>query len=134
MTAEPIGAEPVLEGEILPTGTGSTVALVHPAGPDPVKGEEGRTVVVGYGEHEDSCPVRCWLAWTEASGIVDGPAFREVDQWGHLGSARLTPDSCSRIITRISKRARLDVRHTGHSQRVGLITAGTKAQARVQAP
>ncbi|MEU9132423.1 hypothetical protein AB0D08_30670 [Kitasatospora sp. NPDC048540] len=25
----------------------------------PVKGEEERTVVVGYGEHEDSCPVRC---------------------------------------------------------------------------
>ncbi|MFD5564543.1 site-specific integrase [Kitasatospora griseola] len=91
-----------------------------------VKGRPGRTVVVAYGRHPDSCPVRCWLAWREAASLGEGPAFRPVDQWGHLGIGRLSPDGCRIVITRAAERAGLDARLTGHSQRAGLITTGRK--------
>jgi integrase len=91
-----------------------------------VKGRPGRTVVVAYGRHPDSCPVRCWLAWKETADLTSGPAFRPVDQWGNLGAGRLSPDGCRIVITRAAERAGLDARLTGHSQRAGLITTGRK--------
>jgi integrase len=95
-----------------------------------VKGRPGRSVVVAYGQRSNSCPVRCWLAWAEAAGATTGPAFRPVDQWGNLGSRRMSPDACRIVITRAAERADLEVRLTGHSQRAGLITTSIKAGKR----
>jgi hypothetical protein len=96
-----------------------------------VKGRPPRDVPVTYGEHRASCPVRCWLAWQEAklaSGAdPDGPAFVAVDQWGHLGTARLSPDGVGRALTRCAQYAGLTGRRiTGHSARRGLVTTGRK--------
>lgn len=74
-----------------------------------VKARPPRDVAVAYGEHPDTCPVRCWLAWRQAKlaagAAPGGPAFLSVDQWGHLGTARLAPDSCGRAMTRAAEQA-----------------------------
>ncbi|WP_331743476.1 tyrosine-type recombinase/integrase (plasmid) [Streptomyces sp. NBC_00873] len=87
-----------------------------------VKGRPPREVEVAYGEHPDSCPVLAWLAWQGAAELTEGPAFRSVDQWGHLGSQRLSPDGCRLVITRAGKQAGIEVTLTGHSARAGFIT------------
>lgn len=101
-----------------------------------VKGRPPRTDPVTYGENRASCPVRCWLAWKEAKlaagAAPDGPAFLPVDQWGHLGSARLSPDGVGRALARCAKYAGLTGRRiTGHSARRGLVTTGIKKGKRI---
>ncbi len=95
-----------------------------------VKDRPPRDTEVSYGRYLDSCPVRGWLAWKEAANITTGPAFRSVDQWGHLGTGRLSPDACRLVITRAAERAALETRLTGHSMRAGFITTGRKAGKR----
>ncbi|MFI1569054.1 hypothetical protein ACH4ZX_39620 [Streptomyces sp. NPDC020490] len=101
-----------------------------------VKGRPPRPVPVTYGENRASCPVRCWLAWKEAKlaagAAPDGPAFLPVDQWGHLGTARLSPDGVGRALARCAKYAGLTGRRiTGHSARRGLVTTGIKKGKRI---
>ncbi|WP_328392316.1 hypothetical protein OHS70_00165 [Streptomyces sp. NBC_00390] len=88
--------------------------------------------MVAYGEHPETCPVRCWLAWKEAASLDGGPAFRPVDQWGNLSDRRLSPDGCRQAQTRAAERAGLPSRITGHSYRAGLITTGRKKGKRVE--
>ncbi|MET7534762.1 hypothetical protein [Streptomyces goshikiensis] len=101
-----------------------------------VKGRPPRDVAVAYGEHPDTCPVRCWLAWQQAKlaagAAPGGPAFLPVDQWGHLGTARLAPDSCGRAMTRAAEQAGLEARITGHSGRRGVVTTGRKKGKRAE--
>lgn len=100
-----------------------------------VKGRPDRHVVVPYGAHADSCPVRCWVAWKEAKdalGATAGPAFVSVDQWGHLGSTHMTPDSVRLAMTRAGERAKIKAKVTGHSMRAGFITTARKAGKRVE--
>ncbi|MFE7212471.1 tyrosine-type recombinase/integrase [Streptomyces sp. NPDC057611] len=87
-----------------------------------VKGRPPRDADVAFGQHPESCPVLAWLAWQGAAELAEGPAFRSVDQWGRLGSGRLSPDGCRLVITRAGKQAGIDVRLTGHSARAGFIT------------
>ncbi|MFD5082071.1 hypothetical protein ACFWOG_05430 [Kitasatospora sp. NPDC058406] len=100
-------------GGIVPDAEGLHVAVPS------VKGRPGRDVVVAYGRHEETCPVRAWLAWRAAAGLDGGPAFRPVDQWGRLGTGRLSPDGCRIVITRTAERAGLETRLTGHSHGPG---------------
>ncbi|MGW9242549.1 tyrosine-type recombinase/integrase [[Kitasatospora] papulosa] len=95
-----------------------------------VKGRPDRDVEVDYAENPDLCAVRAWQAWKEAAGIEQGPAFRSVDQWGHLGTARLSANAVRLAVTRSAARAGVDVKLTGHSMRSGFITASTKAGKR----
>ncbi|WP_281154707.1 hypothetical protein [Streptomyces sp. HYC2] len=101
-----------------------------------VKGRPPRDVPVTYGENRATCPVRCWRAWQEAKLAAgaepSGPAFLSVDQWGHLGSTRLSPDGVGRVLARCAKYAGLTGRRiTGHSARRGLVTTGIKKGKRV---
>lgn len=101
-----------------------------------VKGRPPRPVPVTYGENRASCPVRCWLAWKEAKlaagAAPGGPAFLPVDQWGRLGSARLSPDGVGRALARCAKYAGMTGRRiTGHSARRGLVTTGIKKGKRI---
>lgn len=96
-----------------------------------VKGRPARDVVVSYGEHADTCAVRCWIAWREAKLAAgadpDGPAYLPVDQWGNLGETRLSPDGCGRAVARSAKYAGMTGRRiTGHSGRRGLVTTGRR--------
>lgn len=95
-----------------------------------VKDRPARDVEVDYADDPELCPVRAWQAWQEAARLVDGPAFRSVDQWGHLGTRRLSPDAVRLAITRAGVQAGVDVKLTGHSLRSGFITASAKAGKR----
>ncbi|MFD9633677.1 site-specific integrase [Streptomyces violascens] len=101
-----------------------------------VKARPPRDVVVAYGEHVDTCPVRCWLAWQAAKLAAgakpNGPAFLSVDQWGNLGTARLSPDGCGRATTRAAQQAGIEARITGHSGRRGVVTTGRKKGKRAE--
>ncbi|MEU1312557.1 hypothetical protein ABZ419_27210 [Streptomyces cinnamoneus] len=96
-----------------------------------VKGRPARDVVVSYGESVDTCAVRCWIAWQEAKvaagAAPDGPAYLPVDQWGNLGTQRLSPDGCGRAMSRSAQYAGMTGRRiTGHSGRRGLVTTGRR--------
>lgn len=96
-----------------------------------VKGRPARDVVVSYGENADTCAVRCWIAWQQAKLAAgadpDGPAYLPVDQWGNLGTKRLSPDGCGRAMSRSAKYAGMTERRiTGHSARRGLVTTGRR--------
>jgi hypothetical protein len=53
------------------------VVVVPRRKPDP-GGKDFRLVAVPYLEHRETCPVRAWLAWRDATGLLTGPAFRAV--------------------------------------------------------
>ncbi|RKN53600.1 integrase, partial [Streptomyces klenkii] len=95
-----------------------------------VKGRPARDVVVGYGKSPDTCPVRAWLTWCSAAGIVTGPAFVPIDRWGNIGDHALSPAACREIIARNAERAGVAVRLTGHSMRAGFITTSRVAGKR----
>jgi hypothetical protein len=101
-----------------------------------VKGRPPRDVVVAYGQDADTCPVRCWLAWQEAKlaagAAPSGPAYLPVDQHGHLGARRLSPDGCGKVTTRAAEQAGIEGRRTGHSGRRGLVTTGRKKGKRAE--
>lgn len=85
-----------------------------------------RSPAVPPGSDAGTCPVRTWLAWCEASGIVTGPAFRSINRHGHLGKT-ITPASVGRAVTAAGVAAGLDLHLTGHSVRSGLATEARRA-------
>jgi hypothetical protein len=101
-----------------------------------VKGRPERKAPVTYGENRSTCPVRCWKAYRAAKLAAgadpNGPAFLPVDQWGHQGTKRLSPDGVGRALARSAKYAGLTGRRiTGHSARRTLVTLGIKNRRRV---
>jgi integrase len=92
-----------------------------------------REAVIPYQAHVEVCPVRAWIAWRtrledehgSQAADPDGPAFRAIDRWGHVGGG-MSPDSITRAIKRISARARVPIAWTGHSLRAGLATEARK--------
>lgn len=83
----------------------------------------GRTVAIGLGEHEESCPVRALRAWLDAAQIDSGPVFRAVDLKGRVAATPLHPRSISKILKRAAQRAGIDPRNvSGHSLRAGMAT------------
>lgn len=95
-----------------------------------VKDRPARDVEVDYGDNPETCAVRAWLAWKAAASITSGPAFRAVDQWGNLGTRRMSPNAVRLAITRAAAHAGVDTKLTGHSMRSGFITTGAKAGKR----
>jgi len=68
-------------------------------------------------------PVAALDAWLEASGITEGPIFREIDRHGHVGQAALSGRSVARIVKRAARAAGLDEAiFSGHSLRAGFVT------------
>jgi site-specific recombinase XerD len=69
-------------------------------------------------------PVAALSAWLEASGIADGPIFRQVDRHGRLGAQRLSDRSVARIVKRAIAAAGIDESvFSGHSLRAGFVTS-----------
>jgi integrase len=85
-----------------------------------------RSPAVPFGTDPGTCPVRTWLAWRTASGIVTGPAFRSIDRHGNLGT-KISAHSVGQIVTRAGVLAGLDLHFTGHSVRSGLATEARRA-------
>ena len=86
-------------------------------------------VGVPFGAHPETCPVRSMKGWLEASGIGEGPVFRQVSRHGRLSVARLNDRSIVKIILRRCHEAGVDpAGYSGHSLRAGLVTAAAKAR------
>lgn len=92
-----LAALTVRDVTVRPTGL---VVEVRPAGQKP------RIVAVPYGSDPLTCPVRAWLAWVEAGGLVDpdSPAFRRIDRHGRLLGG-MAGESVRNIIKRATARA-----------------------------
>lgn len=89
---------------------------------------EGRKIGIPYGSYADTCPVRAYREWIEASRIVSGPIFRSVDRHGNLKSKRLSDKTVALVVKRCAEAANLDPKkYAGHSLRSGLATAAAIA-------
>jgi integrase len=53
-------------------------------------------------------PAQALLCWIESAGIVSGPVFRKVDQWGNVSRRMLTPQSINLIVKARAEKAGLD--------------------------
>ncbi|GFE12417.1 hypothetical protein Sgleb_04640 [Streptomyces glebosus] len=89
-----------------------------------------RKVKVPFGSRPSTCPVRAWRAWTESAGLSDpdGFAFRALHpRWHTVTDAGLSPGAIGDVTTRLTARADLPVRHTGHSPRRGAAEESRRA-------
>ncbi|GMV92418.1 MAG: hypothetical protein AMXMBFR82_21960 [Candidatus Hydrogenedentota bacterium] len=86
---------------------------------------EPETKDIGYGAHEDTCPVRAILKWLEIAGIDKGAVFRAVSPAGEVLPRRLGDRAISRIVKGAAKRIGLSPEQfSGHSLRAGFVTQG----------
>ncbi|WP_329166939.1 integrase (plasmid) [Streptomyces sp. NBC_01717] len=92
-----------------------------------------RNAKLAYAQDPEVCPVRAWTAYR--TRLVTGhgeqwadpstPAFVGIDRHGHI-TGGMVPDSVTRPVKRISKRAEVPIHRTGHSLRIGLASAALK--------
>lgn len=69
-------------------------------------------------------PVAALEAWLQASGITEGPIFREVDRHGNLGAGALSDRTVARIVKKVLSATGIDIRTiAGHSLRAGFVTS-----------
>jgi site-specific recombinase XerD len=88
---------------------------------------EGFTKGIPYGHEYKTCPVRAWRSWKEATGIIDGQAFRSITRHSKMGVS-LSDRAVAEIIKRRAKVAGLEYHEfSGHSLRAGLATAAAQA-------
>lgn len=83
-----------------------------------------------FGSRPSTCPVRAWRALTESAGLSDpdGFAFRALHpRWHTVTYAGLVPEAIGDVTTRLTARADLPVRHTGHSPRRGAVEESRRA-------
>jgi integrase len=95
---------------------------------------EGAWIGIPRGERKHTCPVLALEAWRTASGVGDGPVFRKIDCWGHVGSTALHPDAVRQILRKRAAAAGLKVadaeRLSPHGLRTGFVTEAYAAGAR----
>ena len=85
--------------------------------------QDGKGVKIPVPRGRGLRPVDALEAWLQASGITEGPIFREVDRHGRLGAQRLSDRSVARIVKRAVAAAGIDESvFSGHSLRAGFVT------------
>ena len=78
----------------------------------------------------DVCPSRALRAWLDAADIGSGPAFRAIDQWGHVRDTAMTGKEVARLVKRVVEATGLTAKDfAGHSLRSGFVTDATQAGA-----
>jgi integrase len=75
-----------------------------------------------YGGHPQTCPVRAWRAWLEASGITEDAAFRAVSRHGRMSTKRLSDRAIADMVKRRAQHAGVIGDFAGHSLRSGFAT------------
>ena len=87
----------------------------------------GKTLAVPTGDKDVPGLVNRWLL---LSGIAEGPLFRNIDRWGHLGNLALTPNSIAVMIKKRCSSVGIDPTHmSGHSLRSGFVTSAAESGA-----
>ena len=90
----------------------------------------GRKIGIPYGSHPETCPVRAFRAWLEASRITAGALFRPINRHAQLGTRRLSAYAVALIVKRYATAAGLNASEfAGHSLRSGLATSAAQAGA-----
>lgn len=93
----------------------------------------GRTIGIPFARSDSLCAARSVRAWLDRAGIKVGPIFRSLAAARTadlflVGSARLSAQSVSLIVKRLSKSAGLDPdSFSAHSLRAGMVTACASA-------
>jgi site-specific recombinase XerD len=102
---------------------------------------EGIEIGVPYGSNPDTCPVRNYRAWLQASGLTTGPAFRPITRHGQIKAEAITDRAVARIVQRTieaaaladgmspADAAALAAGYAGHSLRSGLATSAAANDA-----
>jgi site-specific recombinase XerD len=91
---------------------------------------QGRKLGIPYGSNPDTCPVRAFQAWIDASGIAEGPIFRPITRHSRISGQRLSTNAVAEIVKRYASAAGLDAsKFAGHSLRSGLATSAAMAGA-----
>ena len=67
------------------------------------------------------CPVDAYLDWIGATQLTEGPVYRAIDRWGHVGQGGLHVDSIAPLLRTILDAAGLDsaALYSSHSLRRG---------------
>jgi integrase len=65
----------------------------------------GAEVMIVFGRHEDTCPVRALKRWLEAAEITTGPVFRKVNKGGRAEGRQLSEDAVRQILLRRAAQA-----------------------------
>lgn len=70
------------------------------------------------------CPVAAFEAWITASGLSEGPVFRRIDRWGHVGDEALHAGSFVPLLRALFRAAELPApdSYSSHSLRRGFAT------------
>ncbi len=69
------------------------------------KDGEGAEIMIVFGRHEDTCPVRALRRWLDAAAITSGPVFRKVNKAGRVEARRLSEDAVRQILLRRAAQA-----------------------------
>jgi integrase len=64
------------------------------------KAGEGFEIMIVFGRHEDTCPIRALRRWLDAAAIMSGPVFRKVNKAGRVETRRLSEDAVRQILLR----------------------------------
>lgn len=67
------------------------------------------------------CPVMAYTQWIALAGLTEGPVFRGIDRWGHVGAGALHINSLIPLLRSLFARAgvRFAGDYSGHSLRRG---------------
>lgn len=86
----------------------------------------GRMIGLPFGEHPDTCPVRCLQAWLKVRGSFSGPLFTHV--YPRPSKQGLHTETIALVVQRALTRIGEDNSgYAGHSLRAGFITEAGEA-------
>lgn len=66
---------------------------------------EGAEIMIVWGRHDATCPVRALKRWLEAAAIKSGPVFRKVNKGGRVEARRLSEDAVRQVLLRRAAQA-----------------------------
>jgi integrase len=84
----------------------------------------GAKVLIPYGSHPSTCPVRtarAWLAVLAENGFDDGPVFRRITRHGHLQEGGMSGAAINERVRVLAERAGVEgaEEYTAHGLRAG---------------
>lgn len=77
---------------------------------------------------EDVCPGAAIKAWIEQAQLSEGPLFRPINRWDHVGDKALNPGAINELLKGLGKVCRFDFvpELSSHSFRRGLSTSAAR--------
>jgi integrase len=68
------------------------------------------------------------LDWMARAGIAEGPVFRRIDRWGHLGAGSISPAGVGAVVkARLAELGVDPAEVSAHGVRAGYVTSALRA-------